>query len=62
VTIAAAVFITGSQSGLVCFGDQHFARLEGREVVRIRHDTDLTRGDLLADRTAGRKHRTGAFE
>ena len=43
-------------------GDQHLARRERREVVRIRHDADLAGGDLLADRAAGGQHRAGALQ
>ena len=35
VTIAAAIFMTGSQSGLVDLRDKHLARLEGRKRRRL---------------------------
>jgi hypothetical protein len=59
---SSSAFHCGFPIGTGRLGDQHFARLEDSEVVRIRDDADFAPGDLLADRTAGGKHPASALE
>ena len=62
VTIAAAVFITGSQSRRGGIGHQHLARLEVRKVVGVLDHADGPLRDLRADGAAGGEHRAGALD
>ena len=54
VTIAAAVFMTGSQSGVVMSVIEHLAGVEVLQVGDVDDDAGAAGGDLLADGAAGR--------
>jgi hypothetical protein len=56
--MAPAIFITGSQSGVV---DSATSTSPG-ELLRAGDDTHRAAGDLLADRAAGRQNGAGRFK
>ena len=55
VTMPAAVFMIGSQSGSVDLGDEDLAGLELAELARIADDARLARRDAVADGEALRR-------